>query len=162
MRARLAAAVLPVLLAASAPSMPQQAAPAPATPLTPGPDACRGIGPVPQPLPEALVRSFLRAFGLKAPILAQGAVVRCASGRLLACTPGANLPCGHADIRRTLPAADLWCRHHPAAASVPAFVVGHDTLYAWRCQGTQGVVAARIAHADADGYVAEYWRPLRP
>ncbi len=166
MRALLTLGLLPVLVGAFAsPVAAAPAAPLPAAssaPAAAAPDACQGIGQTPQPLPASLVGAFLRAFGLTAPVLAQGAVVRCAGGQLLACTPGANLPCGHADTRQFLPPADAWCAQHPGATAVPAFVTGHGTLYAWRCDGPRAVIAARIAHADADGYVAEYWRPLQP
>ncbi len=135
-----------------------------ATPSTPAPaaDACEGIGPKPEPLPASLVDAFLRAFGLRAPELAQGAVVRCAGGKLLACTPGANLPCGHADTRQDLPPADAWCAQHQDAGWIPAYVTGHATIYAWRCDGPRAVIAGQVAHTDAQGYVAEYWRPLSP
>ena len=126
----------------------------------PAPAACQGIGPTPEKLPASLVGAFLRAFGLIAPQLAQGAVVRCAGGRLLACTPGANLPCGLADTRQQLPQAGAWCAQHPNAPFIPAFVTGHDTIYAWRCDGPSAAIASQIAHVDPQGYVAEYWRPL--
>lgn len=135
-----------------------------ATPSIPSPaaDACQGIGPKPEPLPPSLVGAFLRAFGLRAPELAQGAVARCAGGKLLACTPGANLPCGHADTRQDLPPADARCAQHQDAGFIPAYVTGHATIYAWRCAGPRAVIAGQVAHTDAQGCVAEYWRPLSP
>lgn len=156
---------MPMLVAAAAaPAAPAHAAttaPATTAPATAAaPAACKGIGPTPEKLPATLVGAFLRAFGLTAPELAQGAVVRCAGGRLLACTPGANLPCGQADTRQQLPQADAWCAQHQNASFIPAFVTGHDTIYAWRCDGPRAAIVSQIAHMDRKGYVAEYWRPL--
>lgn len=127
-----------------------------------GSAACHGIGPAPEPLPSTLLGAFVRAFRLPSPEAARGAVVRCADGVLMGCGIGANLPCGPADTRRTIPAADIWCEQNPDAAFIPAYVTGHATLYAWRCDGERATIARQVAHADAAGYVAEYWRKLEP
>jgi hypothetical protein len=126
------------------------------------PTACRGVGQAPEPLPSALLGAFIRAFHLPSPEAARGAVVRCADGVLMGCGIGANLPCGPADTRRIIPATDAWCEQNPGAAFIPAYVTGHATLYAWRCDGQQAAIARQVAHADAAGYVTEYWRKLSP
>lgn len=124
--------------------------------------ACRGIGPVAEPLPPSLLGAFLAAFHLHAPEAARGAVVRCAGGRLLACGIGANLPCGLADTRRAMPAADKWCAQHEGTPFIPFYVTGHASLYEWHCEGARAAILRQVAHTDAQGYVAEYWRPLFP
>lgn len=125
---------------------------------------CRRIGTddAVRKLPRALVPEFLRAFGLDMPaeIAERSGSVRCAEGRVLACNAGANLPCGKADARRDIPAADAWCAANPGSDVVPAYVTGHATLHAWSCQGGRAVPVRQVAHADARGFVAEYWRPL--
>lgn len=134
----------------------------PAPLSSPGRGACHGIGPAPQPLPPSLLAAFVRAFHLPTPQAARGAMVRCAGGTLLGCGIGANLPCGLADTRRRIPAAEAWCADHADARFIPAYVTGHATLYAWRCKSERAVAFRQVAHADASGYVAEYWRPLDP
>lgn len=121
-----------------------------------------GIGASPSPLPAALVPAFQRAFGLDAPasVAQRWGVVRCESGTLLACSIGANLVCGPADPRRSIPAANAWCANNPGAAVVPAVVTGHATLYSWTCRGGAAVPAAQVAHADRAGYLRENWRAL--
>lgn len=131
-------------------------------PLAAAGDACRGIGPNAEPLPPSLLGAFLRAFHLHAPEAARGAVVRCAGGRLMACGIGANLPCGLADTRTHMPAADKWCAQHENAPFIPFYVTGHASLYGWRCDGAEAAIIRQVAHADAQGYVSEYWRPLAP
>jgi hypothetical protein len=130
-------------------------------------ERCRRVGTddALRPLPPALVPSFLRAFGLErmpAEVAERTAYVRCDGGRTLACSTGANLPCGPADARRDMPEADAWCRANGDAGAgvVPAYVVGHATLYAWACRGGRAVPVRQVAHVDRRGFVAEYWRPL--
>ncbi len=125
---------------------------------------CRRVGTddVTRPLPAALVPQFLRAFGLDLPpeVAGRTGLLRCEGGRILACNIGANLPCGRADTRRSIPAADAWCRENRGADPVPAYVTGHASVYAWRCRDGRAEPAAQVAHADARGFVAEYWKPL--
>ena len=125
---------------------------------------CRRIGTEDRlhPLTAALVPQFLRAFGLDMPAADARRLgsLRCEGGRVLACNAGANLPCGPADTRREIPAADAWCRDNPGALAVPAYATGHATLYAWECRDAHAVPVRQVAQADARGFVAEYWRRL--
>ncbi|HLY89000.1 MAG TPA: hypothetical protein VKQ27_08445 [Acetobacteraceae bacterium] len=116
-----------------------------------------------RPIPEVLVPEVNTAFGTSMParMVMDTTVYRCAAGHVLACTVGANLPCGKADASRT-PGEGLvqWCRANPDAASIPAAVTGHDTLYEWSCHaGTPGIVRQTL-HADPRGFVAEFWKRL--
>ncbi|MGE5270626.1 MAG: hypothetical protein ACM3JG_13245 [Thiohalocapsa sp.] len=45
---------------------------------------------------------------------------RCAAGRALLCTTGANLPCGKANTSQDLTAADAWCAANPGSPFIPA------------------------------------------
>ncbi|MGH7153067.1 MAG: hypothetical protein ACREF3_03985, partial [Acetobacteraceae bacterium] len=55
---------------------------------------------------------------------------------------------------------DFWCRQHPDASFIPFFATGHDSVYAWRCDGPRAVIARQTVHVDARGFVAENWRHL--
>lgn len=115
-------------------------------------------------IPQALVPAAERAFGLAAMparMIRQSTVFRCFERHVLLCTVGANLPCGKADIRNAMPAADAWCAEHAGAGSIPAFVVGHATIYDWKCDGAKAAVARAVLHVDRRGFVAEYWKPAR-
>ena len=90
----------------------------------------------------------------------RGAFVRCAGGRLLACAIGANLNCGKADTRRSLPGASEYCRAHPGADDIPMFATGHDTIYAWRCAGRRAVAGKALVSVDAHGYDAGNWKEV--
>src|SRR5262245_1448156 len=90
-------------------------------------------------------------------------VFRCAGGHVLVCTVGANLPCGKANVSQA-PGAGIvqWCRENPDAEFVPAFATGHDTIYQWRCQAGAPQIVRQTLHADAQGFVAEFWKALPP
>lgn len=86
---------------------------------------------------------------------------RCMDGEVYACATGPNVACGRADHRqRPNMAVRRYCQSQPDAPSVPLGVAGPRTLYQWSCAGTQAVMARQVAHADARGFVAEFWRPL--
>ncbi len=116
-----------------------------------------------RPIPEALVPAVNTAFGtnMPAPIAMDTTVYRCAAGRLLVCTVGANLPCGTANTSRAPAEGEVrWCRANPDAASIPAAVTGHDTLYQWSCHAGAPSVVHQAFHADPRGFVAEFWKRL--
>lgn len=118
-----------------------------------------------RPLPSSLLPAFRRAFGLEhapAEYVLHTGFVRCAGGVPLGCGIGANLPCGPADTRRDIPGADAWCRENGNPPLIPAYVTGHASIYAWRCEAGRAVPVRQVAHADAQGFVAKYWRKLEP
>ncbi|MGH7272774.1 MAG: hypothetical protein ACREJ3_20280, partial [Polyangiaceae bacterium] len=60
---------------------------------------------------------------------------RCDGGKVLACSFGANLPCGKANANRIPTAAEAqFCGENPSSPVIPAYITGHDTLFAWICQ----------------------------
>src|ERR1700688_1948315 len=56
-----------------------------------------------KPIPEDLVPSVNAAFGTQLParMAVDTTVFRCAGGRVMVCTAGADLPCGKANTSRT-------------------------------------------------------------
>ena len=131
----------------------------------PGWGACRGatddtLRPVPPSLAPKVIASF-RVTMTPAEVERNG-VIRCAGGAVLACLAGANLNCGKADTRRHNPGAAYWCRTHPDARFVPLFAAGHASVFAWRCAGTEPVVARVVQQVDARGFSASHWRVIVP
>lgn len=116
-----------------------------------------------QPIPASLVPAVNAVFGTSMPTQAamDTTVFRCADGHVLVCTSGANLPCGRANIGRTPgPGVVAWCRDHPNAAVIPAVATGHDTIFAWRCQGDTPRIDRQALKVDQRGFVSQYWKRL--
>jgi hypothetical protein len=113
-------------------------------------------------IPLSLVPAATRLFRLAMPSaqIQRTTVFRCAGGRTLLCTSGANLPCGKANADRRLAGAEAWCRDHPHADMIPAFATGSDTVYRWRCAGSTPEIVAQVEKIDARGFVARYWKAL--
>jgi hypothetical protein len=114
----------------------------------------------PVPVPKDLEAAVAKTFGLPVELVRRGAFVRCAGDKLLACAIGANLNCGKANTRRSLPDASEYCRAHPGADFIPMFATGHDTIYAWRCAGRRAVAGKALVTVDAHGYDAGNWREV--
>ena len=88
-------------------------------------------------------------------------MVRCVGDRLLACSIGANLNCGKANLERSLPAASAYCRANANTDFIPMFVTGHDTIYDWRCVNGEAVAGKALVTVDPQGFVAENWKEIR-
>jgi hypothetical protein len=117
-----------------------------------------------RPIPSSLVSATQRVFGLTAApaeFVRRTTVFRCAEGAVLVCVVGANLPCGKADTRRSLPAADRFCRENPRTPFIPAVVTGHATIYSWRCQGALAAPGAPVQSTDARGFNARLWKSVQ-
>lgn len=130
---------------------------------TDGPDI-RYVGPAVPDWMAAAVRAHLGAAAFMPLDIYRRTVWRCADGAVLACAPGANLPCREkADASRTpRESVRAWCRGNPDADFVPMAVTGRATIYDWRCrQGNPAIVKER-AHADAQGYIADVWFAVAP
>jgi hypothetical protein len=115
-----------------------------------------------RPIPETLVPAATRLFRLEAmpaEQVRQTTYFRCAGGRVLLCTTGANLPCGKANTGRHLQAADAWCAEHPRSDFIPAYVTGHDSIYRWRCRGGRAAPVGAAMKLDRRGFIARYWKP---
>jgi len=116
-----------------------------------------------RPIPESLVSTARTLFHLEAmPVsqISRSTWLRCDEGRALLCNAGANLPCGKANPRRDLPAAQRWCKEHPNTDFIPAFVTGHDTIYAWKCSGTAAAITATVFRTDRRGFISQFWKQV--
>ena len=114
-------------------------------------------------IPEDLVPAVNTAFGLQMPrrVAVDTSVFRCAEGRVMVCTVGANLPCEKANTSRT-PGTGVvqWCRDNPGATFVPAFASGHDTIYEWRCRNGSPEMVRQTFDVDARGFIEQFWKVL--
>lgn len=113
-----------------------------------------------QKAPRELGPAIAKAFDVGREAIGNGAFVRCVGAKLMACWVGANLDCGKANARRTLPGATAWCRDNPNANEVPMVATGHDTIYEWRCDGARAVAGKIMTPVDAQGYIADNWKEL--
>ena len=75
------------------------------------------------------------------------------------CTVGANLPCGKPNSDRSLAAAGRYCTRNPDASVIPMVVTGHDTIYRWRCSGSEALAGEPAEALDARGFIARLWKP---
>jgi hypothetical protein len=73
---------------------------------------------------------------------------------------GANLNCGKANARRSLPGASEFCSANPNADMIPMAATGHDTIYAWRCSGKRAVATNAVVAVDPEGYDAGNWKEV--
>jgi len=129
--------------------------PAAADPYCPNPAHA-----TPAKVPPDLVSAVAKTFGIDSTVVANGAFVRCAGARLMACAVGANLVCDKADQRRELPGATEWCRDNPRSDTIPMFATGHSTIYEWSCKRRRAVPGKLIVAVDPQGYITENWKEV--
>jgi hypothetical protein len=115
----------------------------------------------PAKVPPDLVPAVAKTFGIDGAVVANGAFVRCAGAKLMACAVGANLVCDKADQRRELPGATEWCRDNPRSDTVPMFATGHATIYEWSCKRRRAVAGRVMVTVDPQGYIAENWKEVQ-
>jgi hypothetical protein len=114
----------------------------------------------PKPAPAELAPAIARVLDIDVTLVRLGSFYRCVSGRLLVCAVGANLPCGRANVSRSMPEADEFCRANPNSIGIPMAVTGHDTVWSWRCDGTKAHAEGPSQPVDPQGYFTEYWKEL--
>ena len=114
----------------------------------------------PVPVPSDFESEVAKTFNIPIEMVRDGAFVRCSGRWLLACAVGANLNCGKANLRRSLPGATAFCRANPDADVVPMAATGHDMIYDWRCVGRRAVAGKAVVAVDAEGYDAGNWKEV--
>jgi hypothetical protein len=110
--------------------------------------------------PHALAPAIKQLFHVTGAYAAQTTRYRCAAGKVMLCNEGANLPCGKANIRRSLPGATAWCKEKPTSNFIPMVATGHDTIYTWHCANGVATPGDPVRKIDARGFFADYWRQL--
>ena len=97
----------------------------------------------------------------EAPLAASSIFWRCMDAKVYVCAVGANLPCGsRANPSNQNRGAENYCKEHLDAAEVPAYAMGHDSLYAWRCAAGRAVRGQPVARIDRRGFRTDIWHEL--
>ncbi len=124
----------------------------------------RYMGPA---VPDSVLNGFKMAAGLQASseptdTFRHSTIWRCMQGRVYACNYGANLPCdAKADTNKDpTPAMLDFCNNNPDSDVIPMAVVGHATIYDWRCKGRAAEIRSQIDLPDPRGYLSRIWYPL--
>jgi hypothetical protein len=117
-------------------------------------DELRGV-------PPSLAGAIKKLFHVSGTYAAQTTRYRCADGKVMLCNEGANLPCGKANLGKSLPGATAWCKDNPNSDFIPMVATGHDTIYNWRCANGVATPGGPIGKVDSRGFFVEYWKPLR-
>lgn len=116
------------------------------------------------PIPAALVPQARQLFGFSPQtpnaVIRKGTSYRCMGGKAWLCNVGANLVCGKANAAQSLPGATAFCKQNPGADVVPMAATGHDTIYEWKCVGSNARIARQVVNVDSRGFIAENWKPL--
>ncbi|MCK9486683.1 MAG: hypothetical protein M0R73_08275 [Dehalococcoidia bacterium] len=83
---------------------------------------------------------------------------RCMDGFVYACTYGANLPCGKADLS-SRPTREMveFCSRELDGTPLPGSLVGHQTIYGWLCRGDTPATTHQKYQVDARGFVVSFW-----
>lgn len=115
-------------------------------------------------IPDRLLPDAARRLGVAVP--EDGSlrgVWRCMDGKVMLCIPGGPRFCGRADTQvMPSPEARKYCHANPSAADVPSWATGRDTIFAWRCEGPEPIVAGPVRTVDKRGFVKEYWSVFEP
>lgn len=85
---------------------------------------------------------------------------RCMNGKVMVCFVGANLPCAKMNAKLDNTGADTFCLDHPDAVSVPAYVIGHDSIHAYRCRNRKAEVTGTTRQLDQRGFAKDLWIEL--
>lgn len=132
---------------------------------------CAAVGTVDAPdarysgpeKPEQVLTGLMKASGASADapleMFRQGSFWRCMNSQVYACFVGANLPCQSKANTSTTPTAEMneFCKANPNTEFLPAYLTGHDTVYAWTCQGEQAATSKQIFTVDGQGFIKEIW-----
>ena len=113
------------------------------------------------PAPASLAGAIKRLFNLNSAEALQTTFYRCAAGEVKLCNVGANLPCGKANLSKSLEGATAWCKNNSNADFIPMAATGHDTIYNWRCINGAAIPGAPISTVDSRGFFQDYWKALK-
>ncbi len=85
---------------------------------------------------------------------------RCMNGKIMVCFVGANLPCVKMNNARNNPGADEFCRQHQNEDNVPAFAIGHDAVFSYRCRSGRAEIVGSAWKLDERGFAKKLWAEL--
>jgi hypothetical protein len=117
-----------------------------------------------KPIPAALIPRARQLFGFSKEtpnaLIRSGTSYRCMDGKAWLCNVGANFVCGKANAAKSLPGAAAFCKDNPGSDMIPMAATGHDTIYEWKCVGSNAQIVRQIVAVDPRGFIAENWKPL--
>ena len=117
------------------------------------------------PIPAALEPLVIGALGLPAAfaVVPENFYWRCMSGAVYVCAVGANIPCSaKANRARQNLGAEHYCRENPEATFIPAYAVGHESIYHWSCSAGHALLGKLWAKIDKRGFRIDFWYRLNP
>ncbi len=137
---------------------------------------CRAVGNIDEPdarysgdaAPAAVVAALKTATGasadMPAELFVKGTYWRCMDDKVYGCFVGANIPCwSKANTDRTPDSGAVdFCKEQPNAEFIPAFAIGHETVYEWRCKDGVPEIVRQMVELDARGYDPNIWYALNP
>lgn len=127
---------------------------------------CRSVGDnnMINAVPPDILEETAKGMGLALPTDADTrAVWRCMDGAVMVCIAGGPRYCGRADTQvAPSPEARKYCQANAGAAEIPTWATGRDTIFNWRCEGIEPLVASAARTVDKRGFVQEYWRVYTP
>ncbi|MBZ9601151.1 hypothetical protein [Phyllobacterium chamaecytisi] len=85
---------------------------------------------------------------------------RCMNGKIMVCFVGANLPCVKMNNARNNPGADEFCRQHQNEDNVPAFAIGHDAVFSYKCRSGRAEIVSSAWKLDERGFAKKLWTEL--
>lgn len=121
------------------------------------------------PVPDAIISGFKEAAGLVSSTepddqFRKSTIWRCMDGKVYACNFGANLQCdSQAETNKTpTQAMSDFCSANPNSDFIPLSVVGHSSIYSWKCVNGAAEVLDQVDQPDARGFLSRIWYPLHP
>ncbi|MDR6634767.1 hypothetical protein J2X72_003579 [Phyllobacterium sp. 1468] len=85
---------------------------------------------------------------------------RCMNGKIMVCFVGANLPCVKMNNARNNPGSVEFCRQHRNEDNVPAFAIGHDAVFSYRCRNGRAEIVSSAWKLDERGFAKKLWTVL--
>ena len=116
-----------------------------------------------KPIPASLVPKARQLFGISNTpngFIQKTTSFRCMGDKAWLCNTGANLDCGKANTSRTSSGASEFCKQNPGSDVVPMAATGHDTIFEWKCVGSNATITKTFATVDPRGFLTDNWKPL--
>ena len=138
---------------------------------------CAAIGTIDMPdtryvgsaVSDQVIRGYQTATGLDISnenigFFRDATVWRCMDSQVYVCNFGANLPCDSKANDDTKPSLAMirFCSENPKSDIIPLSVMGHNTIFSWRCDKNFPRLVEQIVKIDTAGYIADIWYLIQP
>ncbi|MFN8639888.1 MAG: hypothetical protein U0360_10650 [Dehalococcoidia bacterium] len=120
-----------------------------------------------EPVPRSIAEGIRRATGASANAprcVRTRHVLAVHGGQGLRLHRGCEPPLRRKGKHEPRPSAAMteYCAANAEADSIPAFVTGRATVFAWHCVSGTPAIARQVVEADARGFIANVWHELAP